>query len=184
MVEKVEKTFSDVLAELRTLFALERNYLAEKRTFLAKLRTGIALALFVPPIVIFGTSFSITFPFWAVFLFFSFIIGVIAWGSWMIFNAYKEIREVRKKITLIKFREKERINSNPELKELFQDVFFIDKNNLDSEFKAYKSITKEKEEKKKEKHKTEEKEHKLKHKLNEKKLKSKIHNSKINKKYE
>lgn len=149
MEEEVEKKFGDALAEMRTLFALERNYLAEKRTYLANLRTGIALALFIPPIVIFSTSLDIDLPFLAVVLFLCFITSVTAGGLWIIFTAYMEIREVKKKITLIKYREKERINSSLEVRDLFQDVFFIDKHNLDSEFKAFKNMTKNQEEKEK-----------------------------------
>ncbi len=39
----------EVLDVIRTLLGYERNYLAIERTQLAQLRTGITLALVIPP---------------------------------------------------------------------------------------------------------------------------------------
>jgi len=41
-------TEQEILAEIRTLLALERNYLAEERTSRAEFRTGLALTVIAP----------------------------------------------------------------------------------------------------------------------------------------
>jgi len=46
--EMVEMNEQEILAEIRTLLAIERNYLAEERTELAEFRTGLALTVIAP----------------------------------------------------------------------------------------------------------------------------------------
>lgn len=137
-----QDTNSDVLAQLRTLFALERNYLAEERTQLAKLRTGLSLALFVPPIYIYITSIQSSFSLYALLLFIIFLIPIIIWSIFMIMHSRSDLKKIRKKKALVKYREEEIIGSSKKMLEIFKNSYIFENKTLKKDYKNLKTIKK------------------------------------------
>ncbi len=111
---------------MRTLLALERNYLAEKRTQLAKLRTGLALALILPPFYLFIISIEIEIPLVFIIFFYIFLILNAIYGVWMVFGSRSQLKKLRKKIKLVKKKEKQIFNSSKAINELFTGCIEFD----------------------------------------------------------
>jgi len=106
MVEEREET---VLAEIRTLLALERNYLAEERTRLSVFQTGIALALIVPSIsaafayvfshILNGIPFDLDLPIYMLSVMLT-IAGIL-----ISFHSWTELKEIRRKMKILREHE-------------------------------------------------------------------------------
>ena len=119
----------DILAEIRTLLALERNYLAEERTFLAELRTGIALALIGAPL---STLIAYLFPdisivrnlVFNIILIGLFVLMIIV-GFIMIIRARNKIKETNKEKELLQGKIRQIIKKSPEASELFEDLILL-----------------------------------------------------------
>jgi len=133
---------NEILAQLRTLFALERNFLAEQRTQLALFRTGMAMVVFVPSFYFFSLSVRIRLNPLITGLFYLFLVGVAAAGTWMLAKAYFKIKTIRKKIMFIKFREKKIIDSNEAIANMLSMAFFVPENDVEQQYKALKKRNK------------------------------------------
>jgi uncharacterized membrane protein YidH (DUF202 family) len=119
MSEKEEER--NRLARLRTLLALERNYLAEERTQLARLRTGLAFTLIVPSVYLFITSIDINIPLFFLIIFFIFIGFFFIRGVWTVITARSKLKKIRKKKEIVKKREKQIIDSSESIQNTFEN---------------------------------------------------------------
>ena len=120
----------DILARLRTLYALERNYLAMQRNQLAKIRTGLALSLFAPPIILFTISLNVALNYSSLLLLMITLVGIVSYGLWMILSAHTRLTKVRRRLLLVRKRENQIINSSSTLTKLFGDLS-TDLNNVE-----------------------------------------------------
>ncbi|GAG90491.1 unnamed protein product [marine sediment metagenome] len=111
------------MARIRTLLALERNYLAEERTQLAQFRTGLTLTLIVPPLFIFFLEIKI--PFYLVLPFYTFFVIICLWGVWIVIRARSKLSKIRKKKNFLKEREKQIILSSKPISELFNGCMYF-----------------------------------------------------------
>lgn len=116
----------DKLARLRTLFALERNYLAEERTQLARLRTGLAFSLIAPSVYIFITSFNPSISLYL--LIFSYIIlgFIFIRGIWTIYNAKSKLKIIRNQKDIVQAKEKEIIDNSESIQNTFRNCIEFD----------------------------------------------------------
>ena len=122
MIEKnIER---DILARMRTLLALERNYLAEERTHLAEFRTGLSISLIVVPISLFFITLEINILLYLIFCVFMGTISV--WGIWMVFSSNSKLIKIKKRIKVVKYREKQIFNSSEVVRELFDDCIVFE----------------------------------------------------------
>ncbi|MHA1661524.1 MAG: hypothetical protein ACTSUT_20700 [Promethearchaeota archaeon] len=121
-----ENNERNILARMRTLLALERNYLAEERTQLAKLRTGLALVLILPPFSLFTISVEIEIPLVFLIIFYIFLILNAIYGGWMVFGSRSQLKKLRKKIKLVKKKEKQIFDSSKAISELFTGCIKFD----------------------------------------------------------
>ena len=103
---------SELLAFLRTLFALERNYLAEERTILAKFRTGVALALFVPSLYIYSVALNWTLNLYLQIFFYLFLILCTIEGARLIIVARFALNKCRRLKNSVISRERDTINKS------------------------------------------------------------------------
>lgn len=117
-----KSTEGDILARVRTLYALERNYLAMVRNQLAKIRTGLALSLFAPPIYVYSLSLHLIIPFFLIILFLIILISSGSYGLWMIFHAHTKLTKIRKLLQKVRKREDSIIKSSPLISELLGDL--------------------------------------------------------------
>ena len=108
------------------LLALERNYLAEERTALAVFRSGVSLALVVPPIILMAFSLSIQMDFFMSFLFYTFIIGTLAFGSGMIVLSRINLSNIRRRKRKVRLSEQKIINDSKKAKKLLNDHMVFD----------------------------------------------------------
>jgi uncharacterized membrane protein YidH (DUF202 family) len=113
---------SELLAYLRTLFALERNYLAEERTILAKFRTGVALALFVPSLYIYSVALNWTLNLYLLIFFYLFLILCAIEGGRLIIVARFELKRCRRLKNSVISRESDIINKSKLIKEAFDHL--------------------------------------------------------------
>jgi uncharacterized membrane protein YidH (DUF202 family) len=118
-------TEQEILAELRTLLALERNYLAEERTALAEFRTGLALTVIAPAA---STVIAYTFSFLQLeyaLLFdafnFVFFATLTIWGVWTSFRSRSKVNRIRDKKRILKSRECEIIKKSETVHDLLRD---------------------------------------------------------------
>jgi uncharacterized membrane protein YidH (DUF202 family) len=121
----VETGEQEILAEIRTLLALERNYLAEERTRLAEFRTGLALTVIAPAAsTVVAYIFSLLQVEYA-FLFDALNVAFFAiltiWGIWTSFNSRSELNRIRKKKTILKDRECEVMRKSKAVQDLLRD---------------------------------------------------------------
>lgn len=116
----------DKLARLRTLFALERNYLAEERTQLARLRTGLAFSLIAPSVYIFSTSFNPSISLYL--LIFSYIIlgFIFIRGIWTMYNAKSKLKIIRNQKDIVQAKEKEIIDNSESIQNTFRNCIEFD----------------------------------------------------------
>ena len=112
----------DILARLRTLYALERNYLAMQRNQLAKIRTGLALSLFAPPIILFTISLGVALNLTSLLLLIIILVGIVTYGLWMILSAHTRLTKVRKRLLLVRKRENQIIKLSTNLFKMFGDL--------------------------------------------------------------
>ena len=103
------KSDQEVLAQIRTLMALERNYLAEERTALAEFRTGLALIILGSP-----TSAAISFILSTMVgidriisdsISITSVIIIIIIGSYISFQSRNLLKKIRKRKKILKIRE-------------------------------------------------------------------------------
>ncbi|MHA2472421.1 MAG: DUF202 domain-containing protein [Promethearchaeota archaeon] len=116
----------DKLARLRTLLALERNYLAEERTQLARLRTGLAFTLIAPSVYIFITSLNLNIPLYL--LIFSYIIlgFVFMRGIWTMYTAKLKLKKLRNQKEIVKEKEKQIIDNSESIQNTFRNSIEFD----------------------------------------------------------
>jgi len=120
----------EILAEIRTLLALERNYLAEERTALAEFRTGLALTVIGPTAsTVVAYVFSVI-PIEKIllvellnFTFFS-ILTIV--GIWTSLRSQSTLKKIRKKKEIIKDREAALIKSSRAIHDLLRDCIDLD----------------------------------------------------------
>ncbi len=118
-----------VLDRLRTLFALERNYLAEERTELAEFRTGLALAFLGPPG---GVVVAYLYPIFPIgtFLFelsiIVFFFGLTLVGIRISLSSRSQLLEIRRKKRLLRDRESELVRSSESVRALLGDFIVQD----------------------------------------------------------
>jgi uncharacterized membrane protein YidH (DUF202 family) len=116
----------DKLARLRTLLALERNYLAGERTQLARLRTGLAFTLIAPSVYIFISSLNPSIPLYL--LIFSYIIlgFIFMRGTWTIYKAKSELNKIKNQKEIVKEKEKEIIDNSESIQNTFRNCIEFD----------------------------------------------------------
>ena len=104
-----EKSEQEILANIRTLLAIERNYLAEQRTALAEFRTGLTLTLIAPPAISLITYFFQNIPivrnpiFDAVI--YLFLVIIMIYGVRISVNSRSKLRKISQKIKILQDRE-------------------------------------------------------------------------------
>ena len=126
----VKTSEQEILAELRTLLALERNYLAEERTRLAEFRTGLALTVIAPAAsTVVAYIFSLLQVEYA-FLFDALNVAFFAiltiWGIWTSFNSRSELSRIRKKKAILKDRECEVMRKSKAVQDLLGDCIVLE----------------------------------------------------------
>ena len=116
----------DKLARLRTLLALERNYLAGERTQLARLRTGLAFTLIAPSAYIFITSLNLSIPLYL--LIFSYIIlgFIFMRGVWTIYNAKSKLKKIKNQKEIVKVKENQIIDNSESIQNTFRNCIEFD----------------------------------------------------------
>jgi len=116
----------DKLAQLRTLLALERNYLAGERTQLARLRTGLAFALIAPSVYIFIVSLNLNIP--PLLLIFSYIIlgFIFMRGTWTIYSAKLNLKKIKNQKEIVQVKEKQIINNSESIQNTFRHCIEFD----------------------------------------------------------
>lgn len=132
MAEKksVEKSEQEILAEIRTLLALERNYLAEERTELAEFRTGLALTVIAPAAsTVIAYIFSLlqvenALPLDA--LNFTFFAVLTIWGIWTSLRSRSELNKIREKKMILKNRECEVMRKSKAVQDLLRDCIALE----------------------------------------------------------
>jgi uncharacterized membrane protein YidH (DUF202 family) len=91
----------EVLAKIRTLLALERNFFADERTALAEFRTGWAITLIGPTVstlIAYVLSvFTVDQTVVLVVLNFTFFSVLIIFGVWTIFRSQSKLKIIRRK---------------------------------------------------------------------------------------
>jgi uncharacterized membrane protein YidH (DUF202 family) len=99
-------TANGILEEVRTLLALERNYLSEERTELSIFRTGLTLVLVGPSanaiLAYTTTAFQVAPPLSLTLLIYIFFFAITVIGCWLCINSYRKLNKVRKKIKKLK----------------------------------------------------------------------------------
>ncbi len=114
----------EILAVVRTLMAYERNYLSIERTQLAQLRTGLTLALIIPPA---AATLQFAFDFFpkndyigsVVYIF----LGIlILYGIWMASHAYFGLKETRKIQNKIKGQELEFMRKSSVFNTILEEI--------------------------------------------------------------
>lgn len=121
-----------ILGEIRTLLALERNYLAEERTAFAELRTGLTLALIGPPAstviaVIFSALLFERSTFLELFAYMFFATLTIV-GVWMSYHSGIKLKKIKKKKRVLETRRNTLIRSSTPAQHLLGDYLTLDRN--------------------------------------------------------
>lgn len=114
----------EALALIRTLLAYERNYQSIERTQLAQLRTGLSLALIVPPA---AATLAYAFEFLpndniVSAIVYTFLAAVVAYGVWMAIAASIALRETRRIQRKIRDRKKLVMGQSNAAKTLLNDL--------------------------------------------------------------
>ena len=114
----------EALAVIRTLLAYERNYQSIERTQLAQLRTGLSLALIVPPAAAtMAYAFELLPNDSAVSIIVYIFLGVIVvYGAWMALTATITLRKTRRIQKKIAERKKQVMAQSKSSKLLFDDL--------------------------------------------------------------
>ncbi len=126
----VETSEQEILAEIRTLLALERNYLAEERTELAEFRTGLALTVIAPAAsTVVAYIFSLLQVEYALLfdaLNVTFFAILTIWGIWTSFNSRSKLKRIRKKKMILKNRECEIMRKSKAVQDLLRDCIALE----------------------------------------------------------
>jgi len=126
----VEKSEQEILAEIRTLLALERNYLAEERTELAEFRTGLALTVIAPAAsTVVAYIFSLLRVEYALLfdvLNVAFFAVLTIWGIWTSFNSRSRLNRIRKKKMILKDRKCEVMRKSKVVQDLLSDCIVLE----------------------------------------------------------
>jgi uncharacterized membrane protein YidH (DUF202 family) len=118
-----ESSEQEILAKLRTVFALERNLLAEERTALAEFRTGLTLAIIAPT-----SSTVIAYIFTLILveemvlvdlINFTFFALLTAMGIWISVKSHSKLKKTRKKLSALKKKVTEIVESSEEIHDFF-----------------------------------------------------------------
>ena len=126
----VETSEQEILAEIRTLLALERNYLAEERTELAEFRTGLALTVIAP-----AASTLVAYVFSLLQVEYALLFDVLnvaffailtIWGIWTSVNSRSKLKRIRKKKMILKDRECEVMRKSKAVQDLFRDCMVLE----------------------------------------------------------
>jgi len=119
---KESSTQTELLAQFRTLLALERNYLAEERTVLAAFRTGLALILIVPSLYFYSLTLSWELDIHGLLIFYGFLIICGSLGTWESVRSRLKLKKIRKLKNAVIEKEREILNSSEEISEIFSDL--------------------------------------------------------------
>ena len=112
---------TELLAQLRTLMALERNYLAMERTSLATFRSSLALLLLAPSLYISSIALNWELnPFIYILYGILVVIGVL--GLWELLRSRLQLKKIRRLKTAVVKKEKIIINSSKKISDLFTDL--------------------------------------------------------------
>jgi len=126
----VETSEQEILAEIRTLLALERNYLAEERTELAEFRTGLALTVIAPAAsTVVAYIFSLLQVEYALLfdvLNVAFFAILTIWGIWTSVNSRSKLKRIRKKKMILKDRECEVMRKSKAVQDLLRDCIALE----------------------------------------------------------
>jgi len=126
----VETSEQEILAEIRTLLALERNYLAEERTELAEFRTGLALTVIAPAAsTVVAYVFSLLQVEYALLfdaLNVAFFAILTIWGIWTSVNSRSRLKRIRKKKMILKDRECEVMRKSKSVQDLLSDCIVLE----------------------------------------------------------
>ena len=126
----VETGKQEILAEIRTLLALERNYLAEERTELAEFRTGLALTVIAPAAsTVVAYIFSLLQIEYALLfdvLNVAFFAVLTIWGIWTSFNSRSRLNRIRKKRMILKDRKCEVMRKSKAVQDLLSDCIVLE----------------------------------------------------------
>lgn len=114
----------EALAVIRTLLAYERNYQSIERTQLAQLRTGLSLALIVPPA---AATLAYAFEFLpndnvASVIVYVFLAVVVAYGVYMALTSSIALRKTRRMQTKIAERKKQVMTLSNAAKTFLDDL--------------------------------------------------------------
>lgn len=112
------------LAVIRTLLAYERNYQSIERTQLAQLRTGLSLALIVPPA---AATLAYVFEFlpkdyWVSIVVYVFLGLIVVYGVWISVTSFFGLRKTRRVQKKILQRQKEILSQSGNVKALLEDL--------------------------------------------------------------
>jgi uncharacterized membrane protein YidH (DUF202 family) len=114
----------EALAVIRTLLAYERNYQSIERTQLAQLRTGLSLALIVPPA---AATLAYAFEFLpndytvSIIVYF-FLAVIVVYGVWIALTAAFALRKTRRIQKKLAERRKQVMAQSKSAKTLFDDI--------------------------------------------------------------
>ena len=114
------------LARLRTLLAIERNYLAEERTQLARLRTGLAFTLISPSVYIFFTSLNLSIHLYLLIISYIILGFIFIRGIWSIYSARLKLNKIRNQKEIVKAKEKEILESSESIQNIFKHSIEFD----------------------------------------------------------
>jgi uncharacterized membrane protein YidH (DUF202 family) len=114
----------EALALIRTLLAYERNYQSIERTQLAQLRTGLSLALIVPP-----AAATLAYAFELLpndsvvsAIVYTFLAVVVAYGVWMALTSTVALRKTRRIQKKIAERKRQVMAQSNTAKALLEDL--------------------------------------------------------------
>ena len=120
----------EILAEIRTLLALERNYLAEERTELAEFRTGLALTVIAPAAsTVVAYIFSLLQLAHALLfdgLNLTFFAVLTVWGIWTSLRSRSKLNKIRKKKMILKDRECAVMRKSKAVQDLLRDCVTLE----------------------------------------------------------
>jgi uncharacterized membrane protein YidH (DUF202 family) len=119
---KESSTQTELLAQLRTLLALERNYLAEERTVLAAFRTGLTLILIVPSFYLYSLTLNWELEILGLLLFYGFLILCGSLGTWESVRSRLKLKKIRRLKAAVIEKEKEILNSSKEIADIFTEL--------------------------------------------------------------
>ncbi|UCG45754.1 MAG: hypothetical protein JSV58_02985 [Candidatus Bathyarchaeota archaeon] len=126
----VKASEAEILAEIRTLLAIERNYLAEERTELAVFRTGLALTVIAPAastlVAYIFSLLQVEFAPVLDVLNFTFFALLTIWGIWTSLRSRSELGRIRTKKAFLKRRECDVMAKSKAVQDLLQGCITLE----------------------------------------------------------